>query len=104
MREVVELMARGIWAARLRRRYYSDREIELILDADAPTQDELSSAAGAIEALNQVGLVIVPKEPTEAMAQAGNDARDPRGGIGQNIVATWQAMIDAALNTDEPVR
>ena len=40
--------------------------------------------------------VLVPREPTEGMFAAAQDARSPSASIFENTRATWEAMLDAA--------
>ncbi len=42
------------------------------------------------------GWVLVPREPTEAMLEAGNHARDPRLTVEENSRATYRAMLSAS--------
>ena len=60
-----------------------------------------AAATDAIAALDAAGYAIVPREPTEAMLEAGSTARCYREDGGRdgltddNTVATWRAMIAA---------
>ncbi len=52
-------------------------------------------ARHVLAAVEAAGYVIVPREPTEAMIEAGAIYADHNGAHG-----AWQAMIDAALKED----
>ncbi len=52
-------------------------------------------ARRAIAAIEAAGYVIVPREPTESMIDAGAIYADCNGAHG-----AWQAMIDCALKED----
>lgn len=53
-------------------------------------------ARAALEAIEQAGFVIVPREPTDEMIEAGL-----ANNFGKYPNAAWEAMLDAAL-TEQP--
>jgi hypothetical protein len=61
-------------------------------ETDGPNE----GAAGLIEALGLHGFVIVPREPTPEMEEAGWEA-DEWAPTPLNAAAVYRAMIDAAL-------
>jgi ribosomal protein S12 methylthiotransferase accessory factor YcaO len=84
--EIIERMAMAIWE--LRRQRASKAGIEL-----AKWEDELEGLRQDVRAEVRVSLEAA-REPTGAMVIAG---RYPAGG-GPEAEATWEAMIDAALD------
>lgn len=56
----------------------------------------LEAARAALSALNEAGFVVVPREPTEAMVEAGDARLDAEQGW--DLSDIWSAMLSAALN------
>lgn len=59
---------------------------------------QVCDVPGVLRELEKAGFVIVPREPTEAMIDAGLDAPDDYLGNG-TLLAAWRAMIDMALKS-----
>ena len=58
-------------------------------------------AARALKAINNAGFVVVPKEPTEAMDDAGDKHVYSEGGYSTDVIAVWKAMVHAAQESDD---
>jgi len=58
-------------------------------------------AEAALKAINDAGFVVVPKEPTEAMDDAGDKHVYSEGGYSTDVIAVWKAMIHAAQEEPE---
>lgn len=56
---------------------------------------EIARAQAALAAIEANGLVVVPREPTEAMKEAAYDADDEGGHF--NAYVAYRAMLAAAL-------
>ncbi len=61
---------------------------------DAMNNSDEKYAQASLTAIEEAGYVVVPREPTEAMLDAGYEAT----GYPVGIEGAWQAMIAAALN------
>lgn len=97
--ETIELMAREICNNRLGCVVeFNPSPFDKISDVgrDCFRQD----ASAAIAAIEAAGFVIVPREATKAMHDAGNAADCHSGECGS--YAIWPAMIDAALKEPKP--
>lgn len=105
MNEMIERVAKAMFAhakaapeSDIRERDFSDMQ--------ADEQDfAIGLARAAIEAIEKMGFVIVPREPTEAMIHAGSESIDgfQRGrphAYAVEAKGTYQAMIDTALAKD----
>ncbi len=63
-----------------------------------PDKTEGRQAQAVLQALDEAGLVVVPREPDEAMKRAGGNVSGTFQGTGAargNAVEKWQAMIQA---------
>jgi len=81
------------------------RAIGAIYDGDADPQTTpnnyaraISAAQAALSAIHDAGLVIVPREPTEAMIAAAEGASFH--GIDLDAAPVYRAMLTAHLNGD----
>jgi hypothetical protein len=84
--EMIERVAKAMWDARRANANNNGVELEFWGDGSIPKANGImDEARAAIEAM---------REPTGAMVIAG---RYPAGG-GPEAEATWEAMIDAALD------
>ena len=75
---------------------------QAIYDADGGDSEELAKAAieAHEKALEAQGLVIVPREPNEAMIEAGYGRPVFDDEVKANMVAIWQAMLAALEGKD----
>lgn len=94
MKDVVEIMARGICRAQC-----DDDEDAAILFADKTLGPHYSKTAqAALSALDAAGYQVVPKEPTEEMIMAGVP-RLMSSGRGSNALChAYRAMLAASSN------
>jgi len=54
-----------------------------------------------LKSLNDAGFVVVPKDPTEAMDDAGDKHVYSEGGYSTDVVDVWKAMVHAAHEEPE---
>lgn len=80
---------------------------ERIADAIDTGGGQACDVPWVIRALEAAGFVIVPREPTQNMFEAGTSANDkyateiaPCSGF--RTIDAWQAMIDAVLSEPSP--
>jgi hypothetical protein len=69
-----------------------------------PSKELFRKAADAVLALlpqSPEGWVMVPREPTEAMLEAGHGVRHPSRTVEANTRSTWDAMITASSHSQE---
>lgn len=57
-----------------------------------------SDAAAALKAISDAGFAVVPREPTEAMIDAGYDSEDREGWSGP--LSCWERMINATTTEE----
>lgn len=55
-----------------------------------------SCASDFLYGINDAGYQIVPKEPTEAMKEVAETVMWNYGGMGENIIPLYKAMLEAA--------
>lgn len=89
--KIVEVMARSDAT-------FDGRLYEAMPRSDRERYKDRSSCA--LSALEAAGYVVVPREPTEAMLEAGNDARLPLGTIEENTIKTYRAMLAASKSME----
>lgn len=107
-KELIERMARALYECERERAENATEVMETATGRNCPSMamepwDEcfecfLSDATAALSILDQAGMVIVPREPSEAMLNYAAGSRHTR------LVAKahYQAMIEAAL-TDQQI-
>ena len=85
MTDMLSVVARAMSEAR--------QELEWLCESDRALTAFLPDAKAFIKALEAQGLVIVPREPTEAMLQATEKEWDGR--MSFRSTGAWQAMLAA---------
>jgi len=74
-----------------------EQAVARFIGSAALVNDDAAECAGAVlEALAAAGYVIVPREPTEAMLEAGALTEDLDIGFAEQGANLWRAMIAAA--------
>jgi hypothetical protein len=92
-KQIIETMARAMVSAEYERNPNHSTRVSYHRD----------DAAAALSALESAGMVVVPREPTEAMVDAAIMADRPALGritVGDVLKAEYAAMIKAALNPE----